>query len=183
MYLAVSLVFFILVAISLACFFVYIGDMVFIGHDFATTKKGVNKVAEILKNLGLGSSVFYDFGSARGGMAVGLSKIIPELNITGIDYSKLRTLEAKIWSALNFSQAKFVCRDISVCDISHADVVYIYQNQKNTDALKNKLQKELKTGAAIITNTQSFSGWEPKRIYITHLNKPAYEKLFLYVKE
>jgi precorrin-6B methylase 2 len=183
MHLAISLPLFLIVFAGLSCFFVYMADIMFVSHDFATTKKAKRKLAEILKDLGLENSVLYDFGSARGGLAVGLSKIIPGLKITGIDSSKLRTLEAKIWSGMNSSKAKFVCADIKGFDVSKADVIYIYQNQINTDLLESKLKKELKDGAIVITNTQSFTGWEPKLNYVTHQNKEAYEKLFIYQKD
>jgi precorrin-6B methylase 2 len=174
---------FILIFVALAGFFIFMADIVFVGHDFATTKKAKNKVVEILTLLSLEKAVLYDFGSARGGLAVAISRKLPGLDILGIDSSMLRTWEAKIWSTLNFSQAKFVCQNFKGYDVSRADVIYIYLNQKDTDSLQNKLKKELKIGARVITNTQFFAGWEAKQTYITHPNKPAYEKLFIYQKD
>lgn len=176
-----SLAVIILVFAGLLGYLVFMLEFAFVGHDFATSKEAISKIGEILRIFNQENSRFYDFGSARGGMAVGLSKICPELQILGIDSSRLRTWEARIWSALNFSQAGFACQNINGADISGADIVYIYQNQINTDALELKLQNELKPGALVITNTQSFAHWPPKQIFVVHDKKPAYEKLFVYI--
>jgi len=52
--------------------------------------------------------------------------------------------------------------------------------------LEKKLQKELKKGAMVITNTSKFPNWKPVQKIITYSktsNVPDFETLFVYVKE
>jgi len=51
--------------------------------------------------------------------------------------------------------------------------------------LEKKLQKELKQGAIVITNTSNFPTWEPMQKIITYhkaSKTPNFETLFVYQK-
>ena len=77
---------------------------------------------------------------------------------------------------------KFVVGDLYKTDVSQSDVVYLYHDQSVMPALEEKLQKEMKPGAMAIVNTQHFPNWPLTESYITHPEKPEFEKIFVYVK-
>jgi hypothetical protein len=52
--------------------------------------------------------------------------------------------------------------------------------------LEKKLQKELKQGALVITNTSHFQDWQPTEKVVTYpkvSKTPDFETLFVYVKK
>jgi NADPH:quinone reductase-like Zn-dependent oxidoreductase len=162
--------------------FILLLDVVLVGHDFATSSKGINQVSKILKDLKKDTGIFYDLGSARGNFAVNLSKICPNLKVFGVDKSRLRIIFSNILSKFFSSKAKFIRQNIFNADISLADVVYLYLKDTEMPALEAKLKNELKSGAMVITNTQSFPSWQVHKSYITYPEKPEYEKMFVYIK-
>lgn len=177
------LVFVVLLTLVLAALhFIILFDIVFGGHDFATSGLGIKKVAEILKHLEKQNGIVYDLGSARGGFAVGLMMTCPNLRVVGVDNSRLRIFFSRLRAWLFNRPAQFICGDIFSANISSADAVYIYLDKSLMPALQKKLQSELKTNSIVITNTQYLPDWPPLEAYVTHLKKPAYEKMFVYVK-
>lgn len=55
-------------------------------------------------------------------------------------------------------QVRVVRADLFSVDVSSADVVFSYLLQDTNDRLKDKLRKELRPGARIVSNTFHFSG-------------------------
>jgi len=163
-------------------FYVYLFDVVYGGHDFGTTKLAIKTVAQILRDYNKDSGNLYDLGSCRGDFLIGLLKFCPKLKAHGIDNSSLRVWLSKSLSKFKFRKSEFIKGDIFEQNYSNADSIYIYLDQSLFPALELKLQKELKSGAIVITNTQSFPNWQPDKTLIVHPNKPKYEKMFIYVK-
>ncbi len=162
---------------------VFMVDLVFGGHDFATTRQGIRQVIGILAKFKKQDGVFYDLGSCRGNFIVGLLKFSPNLQAFGVDRSRLRNIFSKSLSAIFSRPASFLTGDIFTSDVSKADAVYIYLDQSLMLALEKKLQAELKSGSIVITNTQHLPSWQPAEIQITHPKKPEYEKMFIYIKD
>jgi hypothetical protein len=67
-------------------------------------------------------------------------------------------------------------------DLRNADIVYTYLWYDLMPPLEKKLQRELKKGAIVITNTSNFPNWKPVKTYVTCLRVPSFEKLFVYIK-
>jgi len=62
-------------------------------------------------------------------------------------------------------------------DISEADVVYFFGTPAGiTEKLKDKLKKELKPGARVVSYTFPVKGWSPAEV-----NKPNEEEVAIYV--
>ena len=162
--------------------FILLLDVVLVGHDFATSPKGIEQVGKILKILKKDTGVLYDLGSARGNFAIQLAKVCPNLKIYGVDKSWLRIFYSNIRSKLFGSNVKFICKNIFQANVSLADVVYIYLKDSEMPALETKLNSELKSGAMVITNTQSFPTWQVSETYVTYPKKSEYEKMFVYIK-
>jgi predicted RNA methylase len=67
------------------------------------------------------------------------------------------------------------CLDI---DISDADVVTLYLTSSGNLKLKEKLEKELKDKARIVSHDFEMSGWTPYKIY----REPPGHTIYLYIK-
>jgi hypothetical protein len=48
--------------------------------------------------------------------------------------------------------------------LSEADVVTLYLSQGTNDGLKQKLEKELKPGARVVSHVFTFQGWRPLNV-------------------
>lgn len=164
-------------------YLIFIADLMFGGQDFLTTKPAILKVSQILGRYNKQSGKIYDLGSCRGNFLLKLTNYCPKLSAVGIDNSGYRIWLSKTRAWLTGKSAVFVKGDIFAANVSDADAVYIYLDKSLLKPLQDKLQKELKPGAMVITNAQSFPSWEPAQTYVTHAKKPEYEKLFVYIKE
>jgi hypothetical protein len=71
------------------------------------------------------------------------------------------------------ANVNFKTGNIFSADVSSADIVYLYLPQELMANLEIKLQKELKPGSLIISNSVSFRNWQPSF---------KQDKLFIYVK-
>lgn len=151
----------------------YLFDSAFGGLDFVSNRAARVVAVNIIKQRNLASGIFYDLGSARGKLAAGLAKDLPELNIIGIDNSRLRTLVAKSRSKF-LKNLHFRKENLFQTNVSAADIVYVYLPQELMPDLEVKLQKELKPGSIVITNRVSFPSWKE-----TEKN----QQLFIYAKE
>jgi trans-aconitate methyltransferase len=168
-----------LVFVSLLVYFLVVFDGFFGGYDFTSSKAVFGKVSKIISDRHLDSGKFYDLGSCRGGFALRLARRFPKLDILGIDNNRLRVFCSKI-RALFFKNLKFVKQDIFAVNVSDADAVYLYLPQELMPALQTKLQKELKPGGVVISTSVHFANWQPSEIYITHQDKPDFERIFVY---
>lgn len=172
----------ILVLAGTVFYLVFMLDMMFNGHDFATAEPAILKVSQILGQYNKQTGKFYDFGSCRGNFLFKLMNYCPKFLAVGIDNSGYRIWLSKTRAWLTGKPVVFIKGDIFAANVADADAVYIYLDKSLMQALQDKLQKELKPGAMVITNTQSLPSWRPLQTYITHAKKPEYEKLFVYVK-
>lgn len=171
------LIFFVL-AVALA-YVVFMSDSA-IGHlDFISNRTVANRVIDIIKSKHLENGSFYDLGSAKGVFAARIAKTLPKLSVCGIDDSGFRIFCSNI-SAKFFKNLKFKKQDIFNADVSTANVVYLYLPQELMPALQTKLQKELKPGSLVISNSVSFSSWIPSETIAVNKNKSDFKKLFVY---
>lgn len=178
-----SAILIVLATLSIATLqFILLVDVVFGGHDFPTSRNGIKEVSKILVEFKKNTGIFYDLGSARGDFIVTLLKYSPSLQAFGVDNNRLRIFFAKGLSFLWRRPVHFLHGDIFSTNVSLADTVYIYLDISLMESLEKKLFEELKSGAMVITNTQSFPNWQPVKVYITSPKKPEYEKMFVYVK-
>jgi len=74
------------------------------------------------------------------------------------------------------SRVKIFYKDIWNVDLSDADIVYIFLVPKVYQKVKEKLEKELKQGAKVITYVWPFEGWEPVAVN----TQEGYANMYLY---
>ncbi|MBI4036477.1 methyltransferase domain-containing protein [Candidatus Daviesbacteria bacterium] len=152
-----ELTFIITGGVLLGCF---IGLSWFAGSDapFVPTKQ--EKIKKALKLVNLKGKNFYELGSGDGRIVLEAARMGAEAY--GIEQSWIRVLYSR-WKARqrNLPNANFFHGNIFQKDLSDADVIFIYLLHEGVAKLKNKLKKEVKKDAKIITQTYHFKNWKP----------------------
>lgn len=173
-------------AIALPLFLVFAIDSFVRGHDLPTSRRATRVLVGVIQRYNPSAKTFYDLGCAHGALSLRLKKILPHLEIYGIDNSAVRIFFAKLKSKILGRKINFQKRDIFKTDLRNADIAYAYLWYDLMPILEKKLQKELKQGAIVITNTSHFQDWQPVEKVATYpkISKtPDFETLFVYVKE
>ncbi len=171
-----------LFSISILLFFVFILDLLK-GHDLPTSKLAIKSLVKIMSYYKPGACRFYDLGCGRGAVVLAVKKELPAFTVYGIDNNIIRIFFSKLKSKLLRLKINFKKMDIFQIDLRDADVIYAYLWYDLMPLLEKKLQKELKKGSIVVTNTSSFPTWKPVKTYILCPKNPHFEKLFVYVKE
>lgn len=164
-------------------FAIFALDSLVNAHDLPTSKRARKRIYELINKYKPEAKSFYDLGCSRGGLVINVKKKFPQTCVYGIDKNRIRLFFAKARALLAGKRVNFRQADIFQYDFSDADVIYTYLWYDLMPPLEDKLQKELKPGAVVITNTSHFVHWEPVETHITYPPKPKFEKLFVYIKE
>jgi len=185
--LAYVFTFFILVlfAIALSLFLILAIESL-VGRDLPTSRRATRALAKTIEKYKPDAKNFYDLGCANGTLSLRMKKFLPRLDIYGIDNSAVRIFFAKLKSKILRRKINFRKQDIFKTDLSNADVVYTYLWYDLMPILEKKLQKELREGAVVITNTSQFQDWQPTEKVITYpkvSGTPDFETLFVYIKD
>lgn len=131
----------------------------FAGSDAPYVPTKLKTIRKILKLAGVKKSKkFYELGSGDGRVVNEATKM--GANAYGIEQSWLRVLYSR-YKATNLNNAKFYHGNIFSKNYSDGDIVYIYLLLKGVAKLEEKLKKELKKGAVVITQTYHFPNWKP----------------------
>ena len=171
--------------ITALLFLIFILNSSIFGHDLPTSKRATIALAKIIQQYKPNAKILYDLGCAHGNLSLRLKKILPQLNIYGIDNSAIRIFFAKLQAKFLKRNVYFKKQDIFKIDLHNADVIYLYLWYDLMPLLEKKLQKELKQNAMVITNTSHFQNWQPIKKIITYpkISKmPDFETLFVYIK-
>lgn len=125
----------------------------------------------------------YELGSGDGRFLRALAK---KKNIQAIGFENfiLPYVISRVYKFITRSTVDIRYQDLFKADLSGADYIFCYLITTQMDKLEAKLQKELKPGALIISNTFKFKNWplekeiiiDPKKKYILS------NKIFLYRK-
>jgi SAM-dependent methyltransferase len=180
--------FFILVlfAITLSLFLILAIESLVKGHDLPTSRRATIALAKTIEKYKPDAKNFYDLGCAHGTLSLQMKKFLPHLDIYGIDDSSVRIFFAKLKSKILRRKISFQKQDVFETNLNNADVVYIYLWYDLMPILEKSLQKELKQGTVVITNTSHFQDWQPTEKVITCpkiSNPPDFETLFVYIKD
>lgn len=131
----------------------------FAGTDAPYVPTKMDKIKEVLKLAGLKKGKkFYELGSGDGRVVFAAAKL--GANSVGIEQSWIRVLFSR-FKGRRFKKAKFLHGNIFSNSYSDADIVYIYLLHRGVKKLEDKLEKELKRGSIVITQTYHFPNWKP----------------------
>jgi len=176
------ILFFLLSNIFVVLFLVFALDSLR-GHDLPTSKRAIKALVNIILTYKPKTDKFYDLGCGRGDVVVAIKKELPFLTVCGIDSNTIRIFFSRIKAGILKRKILFSKQNIFQANLNTADVIYTYLWYDLMSPLEKKLQKELRPGSIIITNTSSFPTWKPEKTYITCPKNPDFEKLFVYIKK
>lgn len=151
-----------LVAVLFLILFIWIYSFFFGAPFQPSSNKATKKILE-LSNIKRGQRTV-DLGSGDGKIVIEFAKKGAEahgfeINPFLVWLSRMRIRKLKLENKAFIHQKNFMEQDFSKFDI-----VTSYQIFYMMPALEKKLQKELKKGAKVISNTWRFPHWKPKKI-------------------
>lgn len=126
-----------------------------------TPMKRVKKMLE-LAEIKQGEKV-YDLGCGDGRMAHVAAKDFGA-EATGIELSPIIYAMARICNFFRRSKSKILLRDFRRIDFGDADVLTFYLLPPILKKMREKWERELKSGARIVSYAFEVEGWEP--VYI-----------------
>lgn len=180
------LIFLIITGLFSFCFlwFIFLIDIILRGHDLPTSRRATKALFKIISEYETARN-FYDLGCGHGALACRIKRKFPTLLVYAIDNNSLRIFFAKIRAFLFRQNINFLRKDIFEVNLSEADIIYTYLWYDIMPSLEKKLQKELKPGAIVITNTSNFPNWKPIKKIVTYpknSKRSDFETLFVYQK-
>ena len=157
----------------------YLLDAVSCEEDYATNENTTKKIGQFINAQHPKNNILYDLGSGRGSFALNISELCPQLRVTGIDNSLLRILISRLRVLLGNKRVRFVKKDIFATDTSRPDLIYVYIPRILLPKLAEKLARELRPGAAVITSRIFFPDWQPHETILKEPGKNE-EDIFIY---
>lgn len=139
-------------------------DVIFVPTPHEVVK-GMLQLAGVTKN-----DVVYDLGSGDGRIPIAAVRDFGAQRATGIDIDPQRIKEA----TANLAQAetampgitkrvRFLNQDLFTTDISEASVVTLYLLPSLNQKLIPKLNKELKPGSRVVSQSFDMGDWKPEK--------------------
>lgn len=106
--------------------------------------------------------LFYELGTGTGRVISAFSKN-PDITAVGFELSPI----FYFWTLLNIltrRNATLRLENFFKADLGAADAIFFFLMPKTIKKLKQKLEKELKPGAVVISYIFPVAGWEPSEI-------------------
>jgi hypothetical protein len=126
-----------------------------------TGKKLIDRIIEEIDfsaSDGKEKAKVYELGSGDGRFLRALAKK-KNIQAIGLENFLLPYTISQVAKFLTKSQVEFRYQNLFKADLSDADYIFCYLITKQMDKLEVKLQKELKPGALVISNTFKFKNW------------------------
>ena len=107
----------------------------------------------------------YELGAGWGNLALALARRFPERRVVAYELSPLPWLVARAWLTLSRRPNLTLFRsDFFRADLGDAALVCCYLYPGAMRRLAPKLERELATGALVVSNGFVVPGWEPEAI-------------------
>jgi predicted RNA methylase len=150
------------------------------GAMFTTTHR--SKIKRILDAVSMGpGQVVYDLGSGDGRFLIASAKRY-KVNAIGFEINPwayvLSRFRVGFWQA----NVSIHFQDFWKADLSKADIVFCYLFPDVMERLKEKLSRELKAKAKVISCNFEIPGWRPEEI-ITASHCIHTDPIFIYTKK
>jgi len=159
------------------CFRVFKGNAPFLSSNKKLIKRIIDEID--FKD----GSVVYELGC---GQATFLRELKKKKNVIaiGFEYFLVPYLIAKILNIFSGQKIRIYYRDFFKANLGDADYIFCFLICDEMMRLEKKLQKELKKGALVISNTFSFKNWELQKAIIVDSNKKnsLNNKIYIYQK-
>ena len=131
----------------------------FAGSDAPYVPTKMDNIKKILRLAGVKKGKkFYELGSGDGRVVIAAAQLKAEA--IGIEQSLIRIFISRFRTQLlKLPNARFSHGNIFTKKYTDADIVYIFLLHKGVRKLEEKLKKELKKGAIVVTQTYHFPRW------------------------
>jgi len=105
-----------------------------------------------------------------------------KIKAIGYEYFIVPYLLAVFYNSWSKNKIKFYYQDLFKANLSQADYVFCYLITREMSVLQEKLKKELKPGALVISNTFQFKNWQPEKAIILQADKKnaLSNKIYIY---
>jgi len=107
----------------------------------------------------------YDLGCGNGKVLRILAKK-RKIKTVGYEYNSIPFLAGKIVNFFSADKIQIYFQDFFKVGLSKADYVFCYLITDEMEKLEEKLNKELKSGAIVISNTFKFKDWQPEKVIV-----------------
>ncbi|MFH0952167.1 MAG: class I SAM-dependent methyltransferase [Patescibacteria group bacterium] len=124
-----------------------------------TPKKSIPLIIDNLP--GEGSLTITDLGCGDADVLFALEKSLPRAKLIGYELSPTAYIRARFKKWLKKSKVKLYYQDFYKADLSQIDVVFCFLITAVMPKLEKKLQRELKSGALVISYGFTFPNWRP----------------------
>ncbi|MFC1662571.1 class I SAM-dependent methyltransferase [Patescibacteria group bacterium] len=102
-----------------------------------------------------------DLGCGDASVLLAIEKHRPEAHLEGYELSPAAYLQGRLKACLKKSNVRLYYRNFHKTDLSHADVVFCFLIASVMPRLEEKLLRELKPGAKVISYGFTFPKWQP----------------------
>ena len=181
--LIVTIVLFFVILVVVILYLLWITDNLFGGEDFTTSKEAIQQIGKIIMAHNYQTGLLYDLGSSQGGFVFKILDVCLDLEVVGIDKSRIRIWSAKLRRFFHPSKKvpRFLKMDIFDIDVSKINLAFVYLPRPMLPNLEEKLQKNLKPGSLVITYRVHFPNWQPKEVFKTDFKKGSSQNnIFVY---
>jgi SAM-dependent methyltransferase len=126
-------------------------------------RQRIRKALE-LANLRPGETL-YDLGAGDGRALLIAAEEFGAQSV-GIEVGPAQCLWGRLKCSFSGSRrrVRLRCGDFYRADLSAADVVFVYLTSTQTARLKEKLERELRPGARVVSLAADFPGWRPTAV-------------------
>ncbi len=149
-----------------------------------TRKKIIETLHADCARRGGGVYNIVDLGSGNGGFTRDMARGLPQANVIGVEISKKSFLWSRFAARiLGFKNLSYARSDFFAYDLSNIDAVVFYLSRYEMGRLGEKLNKEAKAGAIIISNRfQLGDGWVPAATIEAKTLYPFEKEFHVYYK-
>lgn len=161
----ILLIFIIVPLLIFAAIFLLIAISLFIitdftGAPFVPSKKGKIKTMLELANIKPGETV-YDLGSGDGALI--FEAALHKAQTVGIEINPFLVWYSRFLAGRIGLKRKVTIKwmDFRKFSLANADIVFLYLWPDTNAKLREKLERELKKGARIVSNSFPIKGWTP----------------------
>ena len=125
-----------------------------------TTPRVRNKMLEQIPAETVGKIV--ELGAGGGTVSFAAAKAFPQCKVVGIEYSIFPFMIARL-RQIFLPNLLFIRRNFFDISFKDAAIVLCYLSNPLMSKLKEKFERELPSGAVIISSTFFIPGWEPEK--------------------
>ncbi|MGI6558195.1 MAG: class I SAM-dependent methyltransferase [Limnochordia bacterium] len=133
----------------------------FVGGAWSPTKAAVMHSMLELARLQPGETL-WDLGAGDGRFLV--AALERGAKVVGVEIDPIRWFICRLRCRRFKDRAQVIRGNMFHLSLEGADVVTFYLSQAAADRLRDKLERELKDGARVVSNRRPIPGWRPSRI-------------------